>query len=202
MLLKKKCDRILKCINRGDSLKKIITGGILLFLIWLVTILAMKNPEKISNKQILILKKTERLSLKSYRDSGGVLTIGYGHTGRSVKANMTITKKQALDLLKQDLRVAELGVSRSLKVKTSQKQYDSMVSLAYNIGVGRFRTSTLIKYHNKNRFSKASKEFFKWDKIHGKSSIGLYKRRVEEQKQYDDGSYFIYSLYNFLFVWN
>ncbi|MCK5779877.1 MAG: lysozyme [Psychrilyobacter sp.] len=183
-------------------MKKIIPGIILLLFIWLVTILAMKNPEKISSSGIESLMKIEKLSLKSYRDSGGVLTIGYGHTSKTVRANMTITKKRALELLKQDLKVAEQGVFNSLHVKTSQKQYDSMVSLAYNIGVRRFRTSTLIKYHNKNRFSKTSKEFLKWDKIHGKSYIGLYKRRIDEQKQYDDGSYFIYSLYNLIFVWN
>ena len=40
--------------------------------------------------------------LTAYRDSGGVRTIGFGHTGPDVQAGMTITHDQAVALLEKD----------------------------------------------------------------------------------------------------
>jgi lysozyme len=40
--------------------------------------------------------------LKAYRDAGGVLTIGIGHTGPDVMEGMTITPEQAITLFAQD----------------------------------------------------------------------------------------------------
>lgn len=42
-----------------------------------------------------LVKKFEGLRLTAYRDSVGVLTIGYGHTGSDVTAGMTITNAKA-----------------------------------------------------------------------------------------------------------
>ena len=43
-------------------------------------------------------------SLTAYRDSGGVLTIGWGHTGSDVFEGQVITEQQAETLYKKDVK--------------------------------------------------------------------------------------------------
>lgn len=49
-----------------------------------------------------LIQVFEGCKLVSYLDSGGVWTIGYGHTGPDVTHSSTITQQQAEDLLVQD----------------------------------------------------------------------------------------------------
>ena len=49
------------------------------------------------------LKAFEGLMLTAVRDVGGVLTIGYGHTGKDVEEGDRISPYWAEELLKEDL---------------------------------------------------------------------------------------------------
>ena len=51
---------------------------------------------KINKSGLNLIKKYEGCKLTSYICPAGVLTIGYGHTGKDVKPNQTITKKKAI----------------------------------------------------------------------------------------------------------
>ena len=53
---------------------------------------------------INLIKKWESCRLTAYVCPAGVLTIGYGHTGKDVKKGMTITKKKAEELLLKDIK--------------------------------------------------------------------------------------------------
>ena len=44
---------------------------------------------------VRLVKEFEGCRLTAYKDSVGVLTIGYGHTGSDVKPGMTITQARA-----------------------------------------------------------------------------------------------------------
>ena len=61
-----------------------------------------------------LLKKFEGCKLKAYRCPANVCTIGYGHTSAAgtptVIDGMTITQKQADDILRQDLVKYETAV--------------------------------------------------------------------------------------------
>ena len=96
--------------------------------------------------EILIekLKEFEGFRRDAYRDVAGVLTIGYGHTGRDIREGDRITPYWAEQLLLLDLKDAEVAVRR-LKVARTQGQFDALVSLAFNIGVGQLKRSTLLK---------------------------------------------------------
>lgn len=77
------------------------------------------------------LKKSEGLRLQAYQDTGGVWTIGYGHTGADVKPGMTITKEEAERLLKQDV---DRHADKALSIyagKSAQTRYMA-ADLAYN----------------------------------------------------------------------
>lgn len=56
-----------------------------------------------------------------------------------------------------------------------------MVDLCYNIGVGNFRSSTLVKKFNAGDKQGAADEFPKWNKGGGKVMKGLQRRRWAER---------------------
>jgi len=90
------------------------------------------------------LAKNEGLKLKPYRDSGGVVTIGYGHTGRykgkpiTMKYPKSITKQEALELLTNDIlehkqrTIAYLGTPYLNAPKSVQ---DTILDITFNKGI-------------------------------------------------------------------
>lgn len=141
---------------------------------------------KISQKGIDLIKQFEGVSLKAYPDpgtGGEPWTIGYGHTG-GVKKGDVVTQAQAEELLRKDLIKFETGVSNVLTVETTQNQFDAMVSLAYNIGLGNFTKSTLLRKHNAKCWQCAASQFGVWRNAGGKVMNGLIRRRAAERELY------------------
>lgn len=131
------------------------------------------------NKQAI--KTAEGLRLTAYLDTGGVWTIGYGHTGKDVREGLTIPLSEAERLLTVDLRVAERHVNEAVQVKLTQNQFDALVSFVYNVGGGAFRSSTLLKLLNAGDYEGAANQFPRWNKDNGKVVAGLTNRRHEER---------------------
>ena len=117
--------------------------------------------------------------------SGGKNTIGYGTTvypnGNSVKLTDTCTKEQAETYLKNDLKRFEDGVNRLVGLTVHQLMFDSLVSFAYNLGLGNLQSSTLLKKVNLGKFKECENEFVKWNKALGKELTGLTRRRLAER---------------------
>jgi lysozyme len=131
------------------------------------------------------IKRWEGLELQSYKDGGGVWTIGYGHT-RGVKPNQTITLDQAKALLDDDLKDAENAVNTYVKVPLNQNQYDALVSEVFNIGSGNFRGSTFLKRLNAGDYKGAAEAMTWWNKDQNKNGVlvvvqGLVNRREAEK---------------------
>ena len=62
-------------------------------------------------------------------------TIGYGHYGKDVSEKQTITKEEALTLLKKDMKRFETKVMKYNNCYNfTQNEFDSLVSFAYNVG--------------------------------------------------------------------
>lgn len=62
-------------------------------------------------------------------------TIGYGHYGKDVDENQTITKEDALSLLKKDMKRFETKVMKYNDCYNfTQNEFDALVSFAYNVG--------------------------------------------------------------------
>ena len=135
---------------------------------------------KTSDAGLNLIKQFEGLRLGAYKDSGGVPTIGYGHTA-TAKEGQKITKADAERLLQGDVASAEEAVKRLVKVPLSQNQFDALVSLTYNIGSGGFAGSTLLKKLNAGD-KDVTKEFIKWSKDGDRRLPGLVSRRKEEAK--------------------
>ena len=103
----------------------------------------------------------EGLRLSAYKCQAGVWTIGYGHTKAVTKGDV-ITEEKAEELLLDDLSIFEKGVSSLVKVELNENQFSALVSLAFNIGLGNFQKSTLLRLINAGDFPSASKEFTRW----------------------------------------
>lgn len=136
------------------------------------------------------IKSFEGLELESYLDSGGVATIGFGSTmyvdGSKVKLGKKIDIKTAQDLLEWEVNnKAKVINSLLTNNPVNQNQFDALVSFAYNVGVGAFSSSTLLKKvkANPNDIS-IRNEFLRWNKDNGKTVQGLTNRRQKEADLY------------------
>ena len=117
----------------------------------------------------------------AYRDPVGIPTIGYGET-HGVKMGDKITQKEALDRLRISADEHGKGMARCIRVPISQNEYDAYLDFTYNVGVGAFCKSTLVKKLNAGDYEGACKELLKWNKAGGRVLPGLTQRRQEEYK--------------------
>lgn len=129
-------------------------------------------------------------SLKNWQQyKGHPWTIGWGHTGKDVKPDMQITHRKADELLLEDMRSFVEDVNGLVKVTVTQRQFDALVSFAFNVGsdidadtiAEGLGDSTLLKYVNASKFDLAADEFLKWNKAGGQVLRGLTRRRAAER---------------------
>lgn len=150
---------------------------------------------KLDNHGIKIIADFEGLSLKPYyatekEKEKGIATIGYGNTfyPNGVKVKITdkpITEKKAFEILGVVANDFALRVGSLIHKPVNQHQFNAVVSLAYNIGIGAFSTSTLLRKLNWNpNDEEISYEFSRWNKQAGQVLRGLTKRRQYESKIY------------------
>jgi lysozyme len=139
---------------------------------------------KTGSKGLAIIKEFEGLRLEAYRCAAGVWTIGYGHTAAAgpptVVPGMVMTRAQAEAALIRDLVQYERAVASAVKVPLTQDQFDACVSLCYNIGIGAFRGSTVVRRINAGRMAEVPSAFMMWTKGGGRELPGLVRRRRAE----------------------
>ena len=138
---------------------------------------------KTSDKGIDQLKSFEGFQAMPYQDGVGKWTVGYGHlmvAGDGCIVGSPITMGQATELLRKDLHTAEEAVN-ACGVELEQNEFDALVSFVYNLGVGAFQRSTLLKLLKSGNKIAASGEFPKWSMAGGKEVPGILKRRHAEQ---------------------
>lgn len=139
---------------------------------------------KLSKNGLNLIASFEGCVLNAYRDPAGFLTIGYGHlikSGDGFTDKSKITQSQALQLFQSDLKQFEDCVNKSVNVPLTQNQFDSLVSLSFNIGCYAFRRSTLLKLLNQGLYLESSNQFLKWTFAGGKILTGLVNRRKLER---------------------
>jgi lysozyme len=83
------------------------------------------------------LRRDEGCRLTAYRDSGGVWTIGYGHTGPEVHANLTWTQAEAESHLAIDAGSAQRGLDTAIPWwrQLDDVRQDVLAEMAFNLGV-------------------------------------------------------------------
>ena len=143
---------------------------------------------RISNVGLDLIKSFEGCRLKAYRCPAGVVTIGFGETGKfaltgeKIVMGMSITEEQAKDSFRVALRPYENAVNR-LGVEFNQNQFDALVSFCYNLGTGIFKGSLENAIRNRN-WSNVASQMLLYNKarVNGKLTVlkGLERRRQAE----------------------
>ncbi len=108
----------------------------------------------------------------------GVVKIG----DRVVDINSGLSKDDAMQLLKQDMRPFYAAVDRLVKVPLSPSQRDTLADLTFNIGAGRLARSSLLEKLNRGDYAAVPDELMKLTKLAGREFPGLKERREEEAK--------------------
>lgn len=153
----------------------------------------MRSSKEIQN----FIKAKENYKKFQYPCSAGCPTIGYGHKlklGENYPSGINI--EQAEELFKKDLYIVELQLQKALASILSfitQGMYDAIVSLVYNVGIGKFtiadaKTGKSTKCYAallRADFKEAAIQMFSAEygfvKADGKLSNGLLRRRTEER---------------------
>lgn len=97
------------------------------------------------------------------------------------KAGMAVSDVVIDILFAEDLAAFERGVEEAVKVPLSEDQFAALVAFSFNVGLGAFRTSTLLKLLNRGDYQGAADQLPRWNKSGGKVLNGLVKRRASER---------------------
>jgi lysozyme len=138
-----------------------------------------------SKTGLLLTEQFEGCRLEAYQDVRGIWTIGYGHIF-GVNANTPpCTMDQAAAWLAEDIQSAVGSVNRLVKTTLTQSEFDAICDFIFNVGVGNFAGSTMLKLLNKGDYAGAASEFDRWDIAGGNVVAGLLRRREAEREEFN-----------------
>lgn len=142
---------------------------------------------QISDKGLALIRHFEGFRARAYYDIVGVLTIGYGRT-HGVREGDVTTEQAEDDWMRA--HCAEVGrqIDAAVVVPLGQHQFDALVSFAYNVGIGAFRDSTLLRLLNEGLYDDVPAQLARWDKAGGKVVAGLARRREAEADLWSEGA--------------
>jgi lysozyme len=125
------------------------------------------------------LTQREGVRYHAYQDVRGIWTIGVGHTAMAGPPHpypgLVITPEECQIILARDVGPCENEINALVKVPMTQNQFDALVSLTFNIGIGGFRGSSVLRQLNAKQYVVAADDFLMWD--HPPQLIG--RRRAE-----------------------
>ncbi|KAF1808722.1 lysozyme [Eremomyces bilateralis CBS 781.70] len=147
------------------------------------------DPQPINAATVSLIREFEGFVASPEPDPIGLPTVGYGHLCQSdgcaeVSYSFPLTEENAAALLHSDVKTFEdcvydyLGASITL----NDNQFGAIVSLAFNVGCGNVKSSSLISRLNAGETPNtvAAEEFPKWNKAGGSVLAGLTRRRAAE----------------------
>jgi len=129
----------------------------------------------------------EGKSNKSYPDPVGIWTICYGET-KGVRKGDFKSDDECLNSLAKELSEHHRGMMKYIKVPLSVKEEAAYLSFTYNLGVGAFSRSTMLKMLNSGDRIDACNQLLRWNKAGGKVLLGLTRRREAENKLCIEGA--------------
>lgn len=134
----------------------------------------------------------EGLRRTVYLDPVGIPTVCFGSTKdltRQMVGKVSYSREECEALLVEELKSHEAGMRKCLARpdELTDGQYVAFLSFTFNVGVGAFCKSTLVKKANAGDFKGACAELSRWDRARGIRLPGLVKRRAEERRICEQG---------------
>lgn len=149
-----------------------------------------------SEQGLSLIREFEDLRLIAYRDTGGVPTIGYGHT-RNVRIGQTCTEPVALQWLEEDVAAAEDTirghVPETIIVSLPAPAWDALVAFAFNLGGQAFHhpkthaPTGLMRALNARDWAEVPRQMRRWVYDNGQRLKGLERRRDAEAELWASG---------------
>jgi lysozyme len=122
----------------------------------------------------------------AYRDIGGIWTIGYGET-KGVKPGQTTNPRAALQKLEVRVEEHAQGVRACVRAPLHQHEFDAYVSLAYNVGVQGFCSSSIPGLLAQGQYTAACDRLMQFNKVRINGELrevsGLTVRRLKERSR-------------------
>ena len=131
---------------------------------------------------VSMIKPLEGIKYVPYRDVVGVLTVCYGTTGPDVIEGKVYTKEECEYFLQRDLKKIERQILPMIKPVLPKPTKAALYSFTYNVGVGAFSRSTLLKKLNAGDITGACSELKRWVYAGGQKWKGLITRRQIEDE--------------------
>jgi lysozyme len=131
-----------------------------------------------------LVQRFEGCRLHAYPDpatGGDPWTIGWGHTGPDVHPGLVWTQRQADEALRRELAGFGERVDALVIVPLQAHELAALASFAYNVGIGNFRGSTLLRKLNAGDRVGAAYQFLRWNRAAGRVMRGLTIRRAAER---------------------
>lgn len=144
---------------------------------------------------VKLTKVSEGFVATPYNDVAGYCTIGYGHLifratcDDRVPSRFRggITEPTGEHLLQQDLATAQRAVMQLVKIGLTDGQFAALSDFTFNVGVGAFRRSTLLRRVNDRAHHDVPDEMRRWRYAGGKELRALKIRRERALALYFDG---------------
>ena len=137
---------------------------------------------------LAMIRRFEGFRGAAYRCPAGVWTIGYGHTSNAgpprVGPGMTMSEAEARRVLADDVERFATGVRAALVREVSPEQFSALVSFAFNVGMGAFRSSSVLRAVNAGDFGAVPDRLALWVKARGRTLPGLVRRRAAEAEMF------------------
>lgn len=139
----------------------------------------MKASESLVEK----IKEFEGFSNTAYKCAGGVWTCGFGAT-KGITPTTRCTRSEAEQWLLRDIAPIEAYLNTIPEVDT-QSKFDACADFCYNLGMGNFKSSTLLrKIKEGASVEEIQAQFRRWVYAGGKKLAGLVKRREWEAQRW------------------
>ena len=126
---------------------------------------------------------------QAYRDMVGIPTICAGYT-IGVKMGDYKTDEECEEILAKELTHFNTQMKKSVKVPLPEHMEVAYTSLVWNIGVGAWNSSTLLKKLNNREYEEACKQILRWNKVTvPPTQASVYQKRGEVCTQLSSGNF-------------
>lgn len=137
---------------------------------------------------VIEFEESGSFARKPQKDPVGNWEIGYGSIWdwRNVPKTRVTEKTPEVDeetarwFLSQELQGCLIAIANNVKVPVSLNEKAALEDFIYNVGIGNFQRSTLLRRLNAGDHEGAAQELLNWDMAGGKHLAGLLRRRKAE----------------------
>ena len=152
-------------------------------------LLALGAASAIAVSGAYLIEPWESTKNQAYRDMVGIPTICAGYT-IGVKMGDYKTDEECDKLLVKELTHFNTEMKKSVKVELPEHMEIAFTSLTWNIGIGAFNSSTLLKKLNNKEYEEACKQILRWNKVTvSPAQASAYQKRGEVCTQLPSGNF-------------